>query len=226
MSVPHEPGWESLAGLVVFAAGMGSFDCARRPLRGRYASLRMTGQGDGRECPSCTSNTNGNSTGLCPVDSRGGLSPHLDRGLKPCSIFLRFGGTTGSRALPGLFLLAQGEQFWAALLFRERYYRATSKRLGSNEGDGLFRGQAWVSAGRWLHLTLTPAFFSACSRSTRACVPRGLKLSFILLLIAALKRCCHPTAPPSRLTSPLRFLVRRFRDQLLLGSLRRCWRGW
>ena len=155
-----------------------------------------------------------------------GLSPHLDRGLKPCSIFLRFGGTTGSRALPGLFLLAQGEQFWAALLFRERYYRATSKRLGSNEGDGLFRGQAWVSAGRWLHLTLTPAFFSACSRSTRACVPRGLKLSFILLLIAALKRCCHPTAPPSRLTSPLRFLVRRFRDQLLLGSLRRCWRGW
>jgi hypothetical protein len=66
------------------------------------------------------------------------------------------------KSCPSRFLFSRlSVQFWTALPFRERYDRATSKRLGSSEGDGLFRGQAWVSVGRWLHSTLTPALFFA-----------------------------------------------------------------
>jgi|HubBroStandDraft_6_1064221.scaffolds.fasta_scaffold17481_7 hypothetical protein len=75
--------------------------------------ININVKGDGQECPSDTGNTNG--IGLCPVDCPGAAVPN------------RF--------------LTLGEQFWTALPFRERYYRATSKRLGSSEGDGLFRGR-------------------------------------------------------------------------------------
>src|ERR1700689_4085798 len=47
------------------------------------------------------------------------------------------------------------------------------KEVTSSVGDNLFLGQAWVSAGRWPHLTLTPARFSCrwfALRPTGKCI--------------------------------------------------------
>jgi hypothetical protein len=45
-------------------------------------------KGDGQECPSYTGNTSTNRGGLCPLDSRGRLSPHgCPQGLKPGFFF-------------------------------------------------------------------------------------------------------------------------------------------
>ena len=69
----------------------------RRWLESNQFRVKGKVKSDGQECPSHTSHA-----GLCPVDSRGRLSPHAPQGLKPGALFLRLCSTTGSRALPGL----------------------------------------------------------------------------------------------------------------------------